>query len=178
MPVATRNRVECFEKVVDPAEVFKKLQELVGVWHGEGRGGFPTVDPFRYRETLVFESIGPEPIVHFQQKTWLISDDDRNDEFLHWESGFLIVQSEGQIDLLNAQNSGRVEVLSGQMCVSGAGKTRLSCESVVHGHDGRMVATTRVFNHHQNALAYTVGMATTQVGQVTQHLQCALARRS
>jgi hypothetical protein len=165
-----------FREIVEPSVVFEKLKELVGVWKGEGSGSFPTVDSFRYSETLIFESIGIDPVVHFQQQTWLISDDDRNGEFLHWESGFLMVTEDGKIDLLNAQNSGRVEVLSGRMSGTEEGAIQVSWESVVHAHDARMVATTRAFNYEKNSLAYTVCMATTKVGPVTQHLECSLGR--
>ena len=167
-----------FNEIVEQSVVFEKLKELVGVWEGEGSGSFPTVDSFRYGETLIFESIGTAPVVHFQQKTWLISDNNRNGEFLHWESGFLMVMEDGKIDLLNAQNSGRVEVLTGRMSSTEEGAIQVKWDSVVHAHDARMVATTRVFNYDKTSLEYTVGMATTKVGPITQHLECALRRLS
>lgn len=165
-----------FREIVESSVAFEKLMGLVGVWKGSGSGNFPTVDSFRYNETLQFEHVGLDPILHFQQKTWLISGDVRDGEFLHWESGFLMIKEDGVIDLLNAQNSGRVEVLTGRSYHSEEGAVQIRLESVVHAHDPRVLATTRLLHFDQRNLTYTVDMATTKVGPITQHLQCSLAR--
>ncbi|MGB7874836.1 MAG: heme-binding beta-barrel domain-containing protein, partial [Anaerolineales bacterium] len=38
----------------NPTTASKIFELLEGIWQGEGRGGYPTITPFDYREKLVF----------------------------------------------------------------------------------------------------------------------------
>lgn len=152
------------------------LKQLKGIWRGEGEGQFPTIDAFRYRETLRFDANETEPLVFFEQKTWMLSEKGDIVEPLHWESGFLIVKEDGSIDLLNAQNSNRVEVLTGEMTVLENG-FELALKSVVHAHDPQMRISARAFKLVNNTLNYTVAMGTDKVADLTPHLSCTLIRK-
>lgn len=158
------------------ASVREVLRTLVGTWRGTGRGRFPTIDDFRYREQLEFTAHATEPHLHYEQRTWLVADGADDGQPSHWESGFLLVQEDGGIELLNAQESGRVEVLAGGLYALAGGAHELRLASVVHAHDPRVRATSRVLTLGNDELAYEVQMATDQVAARQVHLEARLLR--
>ena len=90
---------------------FKILSKLQGSWKGKGEGEFPTIDSFEYEEHIVFEVNSAYPLIHYEQKTILLP----NQEPSHWESGFIRILDGDVIELSNSQDSGRVEVLQGKI---------------------------------------------------------------
>ena len=152
-----------------------ELDSLLGRWEGTGAGDFPTIDAFRYREELTFERRAGEDSIHYEQRTWRVSDGADDGDPSHWESGFLLVREDGAIDLLNAQASGRVEVLRGKLEPRDGGG-RLELASVVHANDARMVATQRVLEWAAGELSYEVRMTTDRVAAGALHLRCHLSR--
>lgn len=146
---------------------------LEGIWTGGGRGGYPTVQSFDYRETLTFTRRDEKTLVYDQrtqkrydgQTDWLVS---------HWESGFLRVLENGELELTSAQ-IGRTEVLMG---------TVISLDSIIRIHfvsktitnDPRMICTERIFELEGDALHYEMQMQTTQVDRLTPHLKATLQR--
>ena len=148
----------------------ERLRRLVGRWKGTGVAAFPTVDTAEYREELVFQSNGVEALLHFEQKTWW-----KRDEPLHWESGFILVAEGGGLTLLNAQNNGRVEVLTGTLEeIPGGFDMRL--RSTHFGNDPRMLASTRQIVMEGDRLVYEVAMATDRVATLSPHLRAELRR--
>jgi hypothetical protein len=84
------------------------LSFLLGEWRGEGRGTYPTIDDFAYREEVVFGHVG-KPFVSYTQRTWAL-DDGRP---LHSESGYLRPQPNDRLELVLALPSGQVEMDEG-----------------------------------------------------------------
>src|SRR5215813_13191923 len=124
-----------------------RLSALLGTWRGEGSGQFPTIPSFNYVEECVFSSNDCEPIIHFEQKTWVKSSDETNGRPLHWESGFIRAIEDGSVEISNAQNGGRVEVLRGVIDETAylEGILLLTLESVLFGNDPRLIHTTRKY---------------------------------
>ena len=161
----------------DASVVTKAMQHLaplVGRWRGRGIGQFPTIDGFAYFEELVFHANGHEALLHYEQKTWRAEGDARG-EPLHWESGFVIPQEDGTIEISNAQNGGRVEVLAGPLNPRTNG-FMLDLESVVLNHDARLRSSQRVLWLDGVQLSYEVAMETTRVSPVHHHLSASLTR--
>ena len=154
---------------------FDQLRKLVGRWTGGGSGGFPTVPDFTFVEETTFSLRHPEErVLHYEQRVWVVHAD-QSLEPSHWESGFLTVDDADTIELLNAQNSGRVEVLRGDLRTSATGFV-LELASVLHGHDERMVATERSLRYGGEQLEYEVRMATSDIAWMTAHLTARLTR--
>jgi hypothetical protein len=156
-------------------ELFAELKVLLGVWRGFGRGVFPTIEPFRYLEETKFTDNAGEMILHFEQKSWLLDETGEIVKPLHWESGFFMPTEDGCIEILNAQNSRRVEVLRGCSRIEN-GRWILETESVLHGYDERMTASARRFEVFESTLRYKVDMATNRVAEIQIHLEAELRK--
>ena len=87
--------------------VLEPLAFLLGTWHGEGQGRYPTIDDFTYREESRFSFPG-KPVVAYQQRTWVLPDGLPS----HAEVGYLRPVP-GGAELVVAHPSGVVEVSGG-----------------------------------------------------------------
>jgi hypothetical protein len=151
-------------------QLFSLLQ---GAWKGEGRGQFPGVTSFNYRETLVFTRRDEKTLAYEQraQKRY-----DGGTEYLesHWENGFLRILENGELELVSAQ-IGRSEVLVGSL-ESTNRVFRIHFASKTITNDSRMVSSARIFELEGDTLHYEMEMQTTKVNQSTPHLKISLQR--
>jgi len=146
---------------------------LEGTWAGEGRGQFPTVTSFDYRETLTFTRRDEKTLAYEQraqkrydgQTEWLES---------HWEFGFIRILESGELELTSAQ-IGRTEVLTG-FIESMDALFRIHFVSKTITNDPRMISSARRFELEGDTLRYEMEMHTTAVDQSTKHLEIALQR--
>ncbi len=152
------------------------LRRLVGDWAGGGRGDFPTIDAFRYSEALRFYWNGVEPMLQFEQRTWMANASEPHKEPLHWEAGFFRALPGLGVEITNAQNGERVEVLRGTIEPTSHGLI-LSLESTLLGNDERMIRTRRRYECEGDTLRYQIWMATTRQPDLTLHLDARLTRR-
>lgn len=175
--------IEADTPIVDEAaqaaeveRVFSLLQSLLGTWHGQGSGNFPTIEHFRYEEELSFHCDGAGPYLHMEQRTWKLDEQGERGAAIHWESGFLRVTDSGGIDFLNAQNSGRVEVMIGTLEIAESGALFIRLESTTYGHDPRMISSTRCFQLAGSRLSYEMRMQTQDHPAGDTHLSAELKR--
>ena len=85
------------------------LAWLLGEWEGDGRGGYPSIADFTYREHAVFTQPRPDkPFLAYSQRTWLADGTPT-----HAETGYLRALLDGRVDLVIAQPAGRAEVHDG-----------------------------------------------------------------
>lgn len=147
---------------------------LEGTWTGEGRGEYPTITSFDYRETLTFTRRDENTLAYEQraqkrmdgQTEWLTS---------HWENGFIRLLESGEMELVNAQSGGRSEVLIGDIETRGdVTRIRFASREIVN--DPRMVASARRFELDGDTLRYEMEMQTTAVEQSKSHLKAELRR--
>ena len=157
-----------------PATAIKIFGLLEGSWQGEGRGGYPTITSFDYRETLAFTRRNESTLAYDQRTEKRM---DGTSEFVtsHWESGFIRVLENGNLELVNAQSGGRGEVLTGHI-ESSDSTIRLHFVSKALMNDSRMVSTARRFELEGDRLRYEMEMSTTKVTDLTRHLAITLER--
>jgi hypothetical protein len=146
---------------------------LEGTWTGQGRGQFPTVTSFDYRETLTFTRRDEKTLAYEQraQKRY-----DGTSDWLesHWENGFIRILESGELELVSAQ-IGRAEVLAGTV-ESLDSMFRIHFVSKIIVNDPRMVSSARTIELDGDCLRYEMEMRTTKVQESTLHLTMALQR--
>jgi hypothetical protein len=140
------------------------LRPLLGAWAGEGEGTYPTIDPFRYREEVVFGHVG-KPFLAYRQATT------RLDTGLpsHAEVGYLRGVGGGRVELVLAHPTGIAEVAEGEAVVE-PGRLVLRLASVNVSGTATAKEVTRVertITVAGDVLSYELAMAA--VGQPLQH---------
>ena len=86
------------------------LAWLIGEWQGDGRGSYPTIDDFAYRETSTYMQPRPDkPFLAYTQRTWMLE----GGAPTHAETGYLRGIAGGHVELVLSQPSGVVEVHDG-----------------------------------------------------------------
>ena len=143
------------------------LAFLLGEWRGEGRGAYPTIEDFDYRDEVVFGHVG-KPFVSYAQHTWLADGSPS-----HTEVGYLRAQPEDRVELVVAQPGGRVEVEEGTLR---SGHFELASLAVAHtGSAKEVTEIRRLIDVDGDLLRYELEMAA--VGQPRQfHLEAELRR--
>jgi len=147
------------------------LAFLLGTWRGEGVGGYPTMEDFRYGEEATFSHNG-KPVLHYRQRTWLLDDAQTPS---HAESGYFRPQPDGSLEVVLAHPTGIAEIYVGT--VTGQ-RIELATDVVVRTASAKEVTSlTRLYGLVEGKLMYAVDMAA--VGQPLQpHLSATLERHS
>jgi THAP4-like, heme-binding beta-barrel domain len=146
------------------------LAFLLGTWRGEGTGGYPTIEPFRYREEIVFEHVG-DPFLLYRQESW-----SPTHEPVHFERGFLRPgATPSSLELVLAHPIGVTEVAHGtlhgtvfELTATAAGIARAETGLEVEG-------VRRRYRIDGDALTYQLDMATADT-PMTLHLEATLRR--
>ncbi len=138
---------------------------LLGTWRGEGRGEYPTIEPFSYGEELRVDHTG-RPFFTYQQRTWTLGGVP-----LHVEVGYVRPAGAGRAELVVAQPSGVVEIDEGT--VEGMRLTLTSTLVGVTSTAKPVARVTRTFTRHGRQLEYTLDMAAMGSGPA-RHLRATL----
>lgn len=146
---------------------------LSGTWTGEGRGQFPAINSFDYRETLIFTR-RDEKTLAYEQRTQKRYDGQTEWLESHWENGFIRILESVELEMTSAQ-IGRTEVLVGSV-ESRGDVFRVHFVSKSITNDPRMISSARTFELEGGALRYEMEMQTTAVNQSTKHLEITLQR--
>lgn len=160
----------------EQTQTFNLVQQLLGQWRGNGTITFPTIPTMEYREELNFARDETHAFLRYEQRTWKKVE---TGEFVpsHWEIGFWRVLPSGEIEILNAQGGGRVEVLLGNLEPKQNGFV-LNLRSLLVANDARMDKTARQFILQDGTLRYTMQMSTTVVPAMTLHVLAALTKNN
>lgn len=147
---------------------------LEGTWTGEGRGEYPGIPSFDYRETLTFTR-RDEKSLSYQQQTYKRYDGQTAYLVSHWENGFIRGLEEGTLEMINVQSGGRSELATGSADITDR-FVRIHFVSRTLTNDPRMVCTERTFELEGDILRYEMMMQTNNVERLTPHLKIALRR--
>lgn len=159
----------------DPPDPLTALRLLLGSWRGTGSAKFPTIPTFEYTEVLRFELDAERPLIHYEQRATQRRLDEPNWTASHWESGFLRPVEPDVIEITNAQDSGRLEILRMKLTLQPQGLV-LEGASLGLFNDPRMVTSARRFELSGDRLDYVVRMSTTKIAELTPHLRATLTR--
>jgi hypothetical protein len=152
------------------------LARFCGVWEGTGRGYFPTVQPFRYRERLALTLDAPRELVQLELRAWKQYEGSDLVEASHHEVGAIIATANG-FELSTIQNGSRYERLVGTLVRTGEDLV-LSWVSAEYANDPRLVSAERTWRLVGDRLHYTMGMHTTTVARMEPHLEAELVREA
>ena len=141
---------------------------LLGAWRGEGRGEYPTIEPFGYIEEIEFRHVG-KPFLAYSQRT-RATDDGRP---LHSESGYWRCTAEGALEVILAHPTGVTEIAQGRVVGTKIelGSTTLGLSSTAKQVD----KLERFFEVDGDTLTYRLSMAAVGV-PLTHHLSATLRR--
>jgi hypothetical protein len=131
--------------------VLEPLAFLLGTWHGEGQGRYPTIEDFTYREETQFVWPG-KPVVAYQQRTWVPPDGLPS----HAEVGYLR-PAPGGAELVLAHPSGVVEVSGGT--VTGTRLELVSLAVLTTPTAKAVTEVRRTYERRGDALWYRLEMA-------------------
>jgi hypothetical protein len=148
------------------------VTELIGTWQGVGEGQYPTIEPFRYRETTEIVERVDHPALRIDQQTW--KETPEGEVVSHWETGLLRISSDGSAVLHDAQ-PGRSETLAGSWRPDGDGWLMTFASTGVAGDD-RVIASTRQYRIRPAELVYEMHMETTATRHMSIHLRATLRR--
>lgn len=142
------------------------LAFLLGEWAGEGKGEYPTIQPFTYAEEIRFWQVG-KPYLAYSHRTWNID----TGAAMHFETGYWRLPADTVVEVVIAQPTGLTEVLEGTL-----DGQEISVRSTVIGRAGsakEVTETARRLVVTGDALTCDTSMAA--VGQpLTHHLHSEL----
>ena len=146
------------------------LAFLLGSWTGEGKGDYPTIEPFSYREEVRFWHVG-KPFLAYSQRTWH-RDDGRP---LHSEVGYWRCTAAGRVEVVLAHPTGIAEVEEGTVAGS---RIQLRTTTVGRTSTAKEVsALERTFEVRGDVLSYAVRMAAVGLA-LRPHLSAELRRET
>jgi THAP4-like, heme-binding beta-barrel domain len=152
------------------------LAFLAGTWKGSGRALYPTIEPMEYSEELRIDCNAFDPVLHYEQRTWVLSDGERKGQPIFWESGFLIDRGANRFDLVSAQKTGRVEILTGTVHRDGSGGITVPLQHTTIINDERVIRSGRTFTFTRHHITYELTMSTTANPTYERHLIAELHR--
>jgi hypothetical protein len=156
--------------VADPQlhETLAPLAALLGTFEGDGRGDYPTIEPFAYREQVTFGHVG-KPFLTYRQRTC----HPETGAPMHAEVGYLRLPAPGRAELVLAHPTGIVEGEEGSL---EGGVLRLATTTVGTTASAKHVRSLRrEFQLEGDTLRYDVWMAYADVPE-THHLAATLRR--
>ena len=101
-----------FEIPADLAPQCAPLAWLLGVWRGEGVGGYPTIDDFRFEHEVSFTQNG-KPFLAYTSRSWILDAGGERVRPAAAESGYWRPQDDGRLEVLLSHPTGFSEIWEG-----------------------------------------------------------------
>ena len=157
-------------------QTIENFRHLVGKWQGNGIAEYPTIKTFEYTEELSFTTNEKNPVIQFEQKAWIKSSDERNNEPISWESGFIVDKGNNLFELVCTHNSGRLEWYRGFAKKITVEEIVIEFLNVAIVNDDRMINSKRIYVFSKTSVVYEQSMMTTKVSNIQTHLKATLKR--
>ncbi len=133
---------------------------LVGHWHGNGHGNYPTIDAFSFGQEAAFTHDG-RPFLHYFSRTWLTDEAGNEIRPLAIETGFFRPKPDGNLEVVMAHPTGFAELYYGT--VDGA-KIEMATDAVARTETAKeYTGGQRLYGLVDGDLLWTFDMAA--VGQ-------------
>ena len=87
---------------------------LLGNWHGNGQGDYPTIEPYTYEQDVIFAH-DTRPFLHYFSRSWITDEAGERIGPGALETGFLRVVDGKQLELVLAHPTGYAEVWYGEV---------------------------------------------------------------
>ena len=148
---------------------------LLGTWRGNGRGDYPTIEPFEYGQELIFAHDG-RPFFHYLSRSWIVDAGGAKVRDAALETGFVRSRSDGSVEWLLSHHTGFVEVWIGSAEI-GTPRIEISTDAVARTETAKEVtAGHRMYGMVEGDLLWAYDMAAS--GQPLQpHLWGRLVRQ-
>lgn len=132
------------------------LAWLLGSWHGNGRGEYPTIEPFAFEQDVAFAHDG-RPFLHYFSRAWITDDEGGRIRPGALETGFLRPTADKGVELILAHPTGYAEVWYGT--IDGPRLT-LTTDIVARTHTAKeYTAGQRMYGLVEGDLMYAFDMA-------------------
>ncbi|MGZ5367151.1 FABP family protein [Aeromicrobium sp.] len=132
------------------------LAWLLGSWHGNGRGEYPTIEPFAFEQDVAFAHDG-RPFLHYFSRAWITDDEGNRIRPGALETGFLRPTADKGVELILAHPTGYAEVWYGT--IDGPRLT-LTTDIVARTHTAKeYTAGQRMYGLVEGDLMYAFDMA-------------------
>ena len=157
-------------------ETIKPLLILEGYWEGIGRGSYPTLEPFSYKEETSFKVVKGEPYIQMTQKAWVI--DQNSWKFIHWETGIIAAVDSNKLKFYTCHMNGRIEVSFGKHLEHPKyNKIEFKSELIKNEKDLKpTISSQRIFLFDTNTFQYSLGMSTSDISTMENHIEAKLSR--
>lgn len=154
----------------------KASEWLLGTWHGNGRGDYPTIDAFDYEQEVAFAHDG-RPFLHYFSRAWITDEDGERLRPGALETGFLRPGADGVVELVLAHPTGYAELWYGEHGESGGGPNlTLATDAVIRTATAKeYTAGQRLYGLIEGDLLYAYDMAA-QGQELQSHLWGRLKR--
>jgi len=100
-----------FEIPADLAPECAPLAWLLGTWRGEGVGGYPTIDDFRFEQELMVTQSG-KPFLAYTSRSWILDAEGARVRPAATETGYWRPQG-GRLEVLLSHPTGFAEIWEG-----------------------------------------------------------------
>lgn len=145
---------------------------LLGSWHGNGKGEYPTIEPFEYEQDVIFAHDG-RPFVHYFSQSWITDAEGARLRPGAIETGFIRPGKDSNVELILAHNTGFAEIWYGT--IEGPRLT-LATDMVARTQTAKeYTAGQRMYGLVEGNLMYAYDMAAEGQGMQS-HLWGQLAR--
>ena len=148
------------------------LRLLLGTWRGEGRGDYPSIEPFDYLEEITFGHVG-KPFLVYSQKTRHKD----TGEPLHAETGYWRPVASDTLEVVLAHPTGITETTEGGFALNADElKIKLATSHIgLTATAQEVTQVVRTITATPQTITYTLDMAA--VGHPLQrHLEATLSK--